>query len=201
MRIIVICSAGASSTFVATRLRRAAKSAGIDLDASPSPLASTGELLGSADAVLLGSHLGEAIDGVRAQARKHGVPVAVLPADIAQDREGLRTLEIVRGLVSRIHDGSIPRKEHTMATRSVTIASSHGLHARPAKLFSEAAKNSGLAVTIAKGEGKPVNAASILGVISLGANTGDVVTLSVEGDGAEGVLDQLATMLETDQDA
>ena len=88
-----------------------------------------------------------------------------------------------------------------MATRTVTVASSHGLHARPAKLFSEAAKNSGLSVTIAKGEGKAVNAASILGVISLGANTGDAVTLTVEGENADGVLDQLATMLETDQDA
>ena len=88
-----------------------------------------------------------------------------------------------------------------MATRTVTIASSHGLHARPAKLFAEAAKNSGLDVTVAKGDGKPVNAASILGVISLGANTGDVVTLNVTGDGAEGVLDQLTAMLETDQDA
>ncbi|MGI6879205.1 HPr family phosphocarrier protein [Microbacterium sp. gxy059] len=88
-----------------------------------------------------------------------------------------------------------------MATRTVTIASSHGLHARPAKLFSEAAKNSGLAVTIAKGDGAPVNAASILGVISLGANTGDEVTLSVEGDGADAVLEQLATMLQTDTDA
>lgn len=89
----------------------------------------------------------------------------------------------------------------TAVTRTVTIASSHGLHARPAKLFAEAAKNSGAAVTIAKGDGSPVNAASILGVISLGANTGDVVTLSVEGENAEGVLDELSTMLETDTDA
>lgn len=88
-----------------------------------------------------------------------------------------------------------------MATRTVTIASSHGLHARPAKLFSEAAKKSGQTVTIAKGDGAPVNAASILGVISLGANTGDVVTLNVEGDRADAVLDELTTMLETDTDA
>ena len=201
MKIIVICGAGASSTFVAARLRRAAKEAGFDLTVSALPLASFAEQVGSASAVLAGAHLGDALSAVHALAREHGVPVAVLPADIAQDREGVRALEIARETVSRIHDGSTPRKEHTMATRTVTIASSHGLHARPAKLFSEAAKNSGLAVTIAKGEGKAVNAASILGVISLGANTGDVVTLTVEGDGAEGVLDQLATMLETDQDA
>jgi phosphocarrier protein len=86
-------------------------------------------------------------------------------------------------------------------TRTVTIAASHGLHARPAKLFAEAAKNSGLKVTVAKGDGKPANAASILGVIALGANTGDEVTLTVDGDGAEGVADSLVAMLETDSDA
>ncbi|MTE22707.1 HPr family phosphocarrier protein [Microbacterium sp. ZXX196] len=89
----------------------------------------------------------------------------------------------------------------TAVSRTITVASSHGLHARPAKMFAEAAKNSGQAVTIAKGDGSPVNAASILGVISLGANSGDVVTLSVEGDGAEATLEQLTAMLETDTDA
>ncbi|GGO62793.1 hypothetical protein GCM10010910_13780 [Microbacterium nanhaiense] len=201
MKIVVICGAGASSTFVATRMRRAAKTIGFDATFSASPLASFAEQVGSADAVLAGAHLGDALSVVHAQAREHGVPVAVLPGDIARDREGTQALEIALDLVARIHTGSTPRKEHTMATRTVTIASSHGLHARPAKLFSEAAKNSGATVTIAKGDGKAVNAASILGVISLGANTGDVVTLTVEGDNAEGVLDELATMLETDQDA
>ena len=86
-------------------------------------------------------------------------------------------------------------------SRTVRIASSHGLHARPAKLFAQAAKDSGLAVTVAKGESSPVNAASILGVISLGIEQGDEVTLAVEGDGAQATLDALAEMLETDHDA
>ncbi|WP_029149347.1 HPr family phosphocarrier protein [Microbacterium indicum] len=87
-----------------------------------------------------------------------------------------------------------------MATRTVTIAASHGLHARPAKLFAQAAKESGLDVTVAKEGGSPVNAASILGVIALGANTGDVVTLEATGDGADAALDALAALLETDSD-
>jgi phosphocarrier protein len=88
-----------------------------------------------------------------------------------------------------------------MATRTVQIGSSHGLHARPAKLFAQAAKDSGVPVTIAKGDGKPVNAASILGVIALGVENGDEVTLSAEGDDAEGVLDRLSELLTTDHDA
>ena len=86
------------------------------------------------------------------------------------------------------------------ATRTVRIGSSHGLHARPAKIFAQAAKESGLAVTIAKDSGKPVNAASILGVIALAVEHGDYVTLTAEGDGAEDVLDTLTELLTTDHD-
>ena len=53
-----------------------------------------------------------------------------------------------------------------MVERTVRIGSTHGLHARPAKLFTQAAAASGAAVTISKSGGKPVNGASILAVIS-----------------------------------
>ncbi|WP_417562138.1 HPr family phosphocarrier protein [Microbacterium sp.] len=86
-------------------------------------------------------------------------------------------------------------------TRTVQIGSAHGLHARPAKLFAQAAKEAGIPVTVAKAGGSPVNAASILGVIALGAEKGDEVTLTADGDGAEAVLDTLADLLTTDHDA
>ena len=88
----------------------------------------------------------------------------------------------------------------TALTRTVRIGSSHGLHARPAKLFAQAAKDSGIPVTIAKGDGKAVNAASILGVIALAVEHGDYVTLTADGDGAESVLDALTELLTTDHD-
>ncbi|HIY64835.1 MAG TPA: HPr family phosphocarrier protein [Candidatus Agrococcus pullicola] len=84
-----------------------------------------------------------------------------------------------------------------MAERTVNVASAHGLHARPASLFAQAAANAGVPVTVAKGD-KEVNAASILSVISLGVNQGDEVTLKSEDDK---VVEELATMLETDHDA
>ena len=49
--------------------------------------------------------------------------------------------------------------------------------------------------------GSPVNAASILGVIALGVEQGDYVTLTADGDGAEATLDTLAELLTTDHDA
>ncbi|MCU1407759.1 MAG: phosphocarrier protein HPr [Glaciihabitans sp.] len=87
-----------------------------------------------------------------------------------------------------------------MAERTVTIASAHGLHARPASLFVQAVGASGLAVELTKGD-KTLNAASILGVISLGIEHGDEVTLRAEGDNADAVLDDLAAFLATDHDA
>jgi phosphocarrier protein len=87
-----------------------------------------------------------------------------------------------------------------MPERTVTIASAHGLHARPASLFVQAVTASGLPVKLTKGD-KTLNGASILGVISLGIEHGDEVTLSTEGDNADAVLDQLAEILTTDFDA
>ena len=87
------------------------------------------------------------------------------------------------------------------SSRTVRIGSAHGLHARPAKLFAQAAKDAGIPITVSKGSGNPVNAASILGVIALGVEQGDYVTLTADGHDAEAALDTLAELLTTDHDA
>ena len=87
-----------------------------------------------------------------------------------------------------------------MAEKTVTVASSVGLHARPASLFAQAAAKAGVPVQLTSAAGKSVNAASILGVLSLGIGHGEEVTLSAEGDGAEAALDSLAELLNTDLD-
>ncbi|MDN5917112.1 MAG: HPr family phosphocarrier protein [Pseudonocardia sp.] len=84
-----------------------------------------------------------------------------------------------------------------MATRTATVASEVGLHARPAALFSRAAKETGLAVTIAVDDGDPVDATSVLRVLTLGVGPGQQVTLSADGDGADDALDHLASLLES----
>ncbi len=87
-----------------------------------------------------------------------------------------------------------------MPERTVTVASSVGLHARPASLFSQAAAKVGVPVTLTNTAGKTINAASILGVLSLGIGHGEVVTLKADGDGAEAALDSLAELLNSDLD-
>ena len=87
-----------------------------------------------------------------------------------------------------------------MPERTVTVASQTGLHARPAKLFVQAATKQPMKVTITAGD-RTVDARSMLGVLSLGVKNGGTVTLAAEGDGADAVLDSLVTLLETDLDA
>lgn len=87
-----------------------------------------------------------------------------------------------------------------MVERTVRIGSTHGLHARPAKLFTQAVASSGAAVTISKSGGTPVNAASILAVIAQGIDHGDDVTIVVDGGDEHVVLDRLVELLSTDHD-
>jgi len=91
MRILVVCGAGASSTFVAQRLRRAASAAGLDWDTA----AGTERTISTAfaDLVLVGPHLADRLDAIRAATRG---PVAVLPDDVFSDRDGTRTLDVAR---------------------------------------------------------------------------------------------------------
>jgi len=88
-----------------------------------------------------------------------------------------------------------------MAERQATIASASGLHARPAKLFVNAVKETGIPVTIAVEGGTDLNAGSILSLMGLGAAQGTVVTLRSDAEGADAALDGLVTLLETDLDA
>jgi phosphocarrier protein len=91
-----------------------------------------------------------------------------------------------------------------MPSRTAVIASSVGLHARPAGLFvglAGEAVRAGVSVTIGRPGEEPVNAASILSVLSLGARQGDTVELNAEGDNADDVLARLVEELSTDRDA
>jgi phosphotransferase system HPr (HPr) family protein len=87
-----------------------------------------------------------------------------------------------------------------MPSRTVTVGSASGLHARPAALFVAAAGAQPVPVTIRTGDKKPVPARSMLSVLSLGAKFGTEVTIEAEGDGADAALDELATLLARDLD-
>jgi phosphocarrier protein HPr len=88
-----------------------------------------------------------------------------------------------------------------MAERRAVVGSKVGLHARPAARFVKAAARQPVKVTIAKAGAEPVDAASILDVVTLDVHGGEEVILAAEGDGAEQALDELVAVVEADHDA
>lgn len=87
-----------------------------------------------------------------------------------------------------------------MPARTVKVASTSGLHARPAAIFSQAASEQPIAVTIETDGSSPVKASSILMLLTLNVGHGDEVTLRADGEGAEESLEVLSSLLETNLD-
>jgi len=85
-----------------------------------------------------------------------------------------------------------------MPTKSVTVGSAVGLHARPAAVISEAAGELDTEVTLSVPGGEPVDASSALLIMTLGSKKGDTVEVSSEDQAA---LDKIAALVEQDLDA
>jgi phosphocarrier protein HPr len=83
----------------------------------------------------------------------------------------------------------------------VTIASSVGLHARPAAAFVKAAARHPCQVAIGRADGELVDAKSMLRVLSLSLGHGEEAVLRTEGDAADAALAALADLLGRDLDA
>ena len=103
MRILVVCGAGASSTFVAQRINKAARAQGLAYSATATNEASLADGIKSSDLVLLGPHLAAHIEQVKGLAAPHGVTVVLLDTDVFADLDGTRT---VARIEAAIRDGS-----------------------------------------------------------------------------------------------
>jgi phosphocarrier protein len=85
-----------------------------------------------------------------------------------------------------------------MPTQTVTVGSAVGLHARPAAIISEKVEELGAEITLAVPGGEPVDAASSLLIMTLGAANGD----KVEVTGADqAAVDTVAALVAQDLDA
>lgn len=102
MRILVVCGAGASSTFVARRLARAADATGLALSTEAGTEHTALTAVGI-DLVLIGPHLSDRSDHIRTalSGRTH---VVDLPDDVFTDLDGSRTLRLVRDAMGAPHN-------------------------------------------------------------------------------------------------
>ena len=78
-----------------------------------------------------------------------------------------------------------------MPSKTVTVGSAIGLHARPAAVISEAVVNSGAQVTLAIDDREPVDAGSALMIMTLGAGNGAQVTVASDDETALAIVADL----------
>ena len=78
---------------------------------------------------------------------------------------------------------------------TLTLRHEVGLHARPAALFVQTAKQFKSDIKVTHGE-RESNAKSILNVLTLGANQGAVLTICADGGDAEQALAALEVLIE-----
>jgi PTS system cellobiose-specific IIB component len=94
MKILVVCGAGASSTFVAQRVRKSAKGRALDVSAQACPVSSLDSELAGTDVVLVGPHLTTQLDGIRSSADARGIAVAVMPTSVFSSPSGDEALDL-----------------------------------------------------------------------------------------------------------
>jgi len=81
--------------------------------------------------------------------------------------------------------------------RQVLITNKRGLHARAsAKFVTLATSLQPVEVSVAKDGSGAVTGTSIMGLMMLGAAMGDTITISAEGDGAEGAVGAMCELVE-----
>lgn len=83
-----------------------------------------------------------------------------------------------------------------MPSLTLTLNNAHGLHARPASLFAQAAARHACDVRVMK-DGREVNAKSTLSVLTLECHRGDELTITTAGEGAEEALAELVALVES----
>jgi len=79
---------------------------------------------------------------------------------------------------------------------TLTLRNQVGLHARPAALFVQAAKNFESTINVCKDD-RAVDAKSILSVLTLGAESGAVITIRAEGDDEDLAIAGLQKLIES----
>lgn len=94
MRILVVCGAGASSTFVAMWVRKAAAARGIDVVTSASSEAELDELAAENDVVLMGPHLADRFESLATRVAAGGASAVLIPEAVITTRDGEAALEL-----------------------------------------------------------------------------------------------------------
>jgi cellobiose PTS system EIIB component len=103
--ILVVCGAGASSTFLASRLRSLATERGLDLTARAASNLDLSARLADATVLLVGPHLEASFPQLRAEAAALSVPAGLLPSTAFGPQGAADALDQALGLLGAPAEG------------------------------------------------------------------------------------------------
>jgi phosphocarrier protein len=82
--------------------------------------------------------------------------------------------------------------------KELTVKNKQGLHARPAALFVQIANKYNARITVRRGE-EEVNGKSIMGILTLGAESGSQIAIEAEGDDAHLAIAELEKIVTNEE--
>ena len=94
MRIHIVCGAGASSTFVALRLRTSAAARGIAVQVTAGSESDLASMLPVIDVLLVGPHLEALFAQIQQQAAAAGVRAGLMSPTVFTARDGEEALDL-----------------------------------------------------------------------------------------------------------
>ena len=104
--ILVVCGAGASSTFLASRMRALATERGLDLTARAASNLDLASRLPDARVLLVGPHLESSFVELAAEAAEYSVPAALLPSTAFGPQGATDALDQALALLSTTTEGT-----------------------------------------------------------------------------------------------
>ncbi len=87
-----------------------------------------------------------------------------------------------------------------MISKEMTVKLSGGMEARPVAVLVQVASQYDSSIYLQVGEGKRVNAKSIMGMMSLGLDAGEKVTVVTDGNDEETAMDEIEKYLSQGQE-
>jgi PTS system cellobiose-specific IIB component len=99
--ILIVCAAGAASTFLASRMRAIARDRNTPVSVEAISQPELASRLGSASVLLIGPHLEPASASLSRQATRYGVATAVLPDTAYRPGGAEECFDLATGLLKR----------------------------------------------------------------------------------------------------
>jgi len=94
--ILLACGSGASSGFMASSMRKAAKKQGLDVKVKAVSDSEIEEYTDMIDVLLIGPHISYLEDELKEVAQEKGFPLIVIPQNIYGTLDGAKAMDLVK---------------------------------------------------------------------------------------------------------